>query len=571
MKWRVLGGLVLGAGAAFVTLTLHAASPQVPPPSGGPAPVYILLQATIDDVINRPASIDRLPRMLQMMQKLQTDAAAYHPVCLLQFNGVVADALAVENYGNHLVDNVKEQVRRGLVEVGYDGTEEPTFVARPRPNLRGADTPEKRWLARLQATQWFLTEWKNVLTGEPDPSKAGGLKRVLDVFGSVEFARGATFEPWYAGDLVHALEALGLQPALPGFLEPSAYPARNLNGYRGGAPMNGEALAADERSAPEVFWLDSALRLSDYGAVGAGVFDAYEGPEPLAKMIDGLDRSRLHVVQIRLGHPAVYVKPGFGARNYQTPLEFAYDNPRAPNVPAAALRSPEERAGMYAQEQAVLDWLVGTFFPANAGSRFVSVQQLRAQAESGLSEPVTRAELSEAAAALAKQTEAANGQLPPFVRAGTRYFSLADMFGLLTTALADAKTPGSWPASSQKVRLFGPMEIAEAKQGTGPRLSIPSLIRQCAALRDSLTPGAWTPVPRNAVPSYVTVDDVRLTAGQFLRAIAEAYAARPGTPDVAAKWTSGTSLFGERFPPTMAASDKGDVWTAKPASIRFRN
>ncbi len=80
------------------------------------------------------------------------------------------------------------------------------------------------------------------------------------------------------------------------------------------------------------------------------MFNASEGPEALAKLIDGLDRSKLHVVQVRLGHPAVYMKPGFGARNYQTPLDYAYDNPKAPNVPAAALRSPEERAGMYAQE-----------------------------------------------------------------------------------------------------------------------------------------------------------------------------------------------------------------------------
>jgi hypothetical protein len=145
------------------------------------------------------------------------------------------------------------------------------------------------------------------------------------------------------------------------------------------------------------------------------------------------------------------------------------------------------------------------------------------------------------------------------------------MFGLLTTALADAKTPGSWPASSQGSSLFGPMEIAEADQTIGARVPISSLIRQCAVLREGLAAGAWTPVPRNMVPSYVTVDAARLTAGQFLRVMAEAYGAPAGTPDIAAKWTSGNSLFGERFPPTRAASDKGDVWTAKPATIRFRN
>ncbi len=145
------------------------------------------------------------------------------------------------------------------------------------------------------------------------------------------------------------------------------------------------------------------------------------------------------------------------------------------------------------------------------------------------------------------------------------------MFGLLITALGGATTPGSWPASSQVPRLFGPLEIDETKQATGARIPIPSLMRESARYVTNSLQGAWTPVPRNSVPSYVTVDGTRLTAGQFLRAIADAYVAPAGTSEVAAKWTSGTSLFGERFPPTRAPSDKGDVWTARPAAIRFKN
>ncbi len=577
MRARLVAGAGFLAGVltltVAVTLRAHATQvPPAPPPEASAAvkaPVYVLLQTTLDDEINVPASMDGLPRTLKVVDRLQARAAAFHPVCLLQFSGVAANLLGRENGSTHSVDTVKDYVRRGLAEVGYDGTEEPTFVARPRPNLRGADTPEKRWLARLQAHQWFLTEWKHTLTGEPDPSQVGGFKRVLDVFGHVAFARGITYEPWYAGELVHALDALGSRPALVGFLENTTYPARNLDGYRMGAPMNSNLLAADERCAPEVFWLDTALRVSDYGVSGGRVFNAYEGPEALTKLLEGLDRSKLHVVQVRLGHPAVYMKPGFGARNYQTPLEHAYDNPKAPNLPAAAKRSPEERAAMEAQEDAVLDWLVTTFLPQNPGSRFVSVKQLASQAESGLSEPVTRADLAEAATSLIRETEAAVGQLPPFVRGGTRYFSLADLFGLLVTALGDTTQPGVWPATSRPVRLFGPLKVEPDNQATGVRIPIAALTRESAGIRRMLTAAAWTAVPRNAVPASVTVEGVRVTAAQFLRMAAEAYVAAPGTTEVELKWTGDDSVFATRFPPTRPMADRGGAWTAKPAAIRL--
>jgi hypothetical protein len=225
---------------------------------------------------------------------------------------------------------------------------------------------------------------------------------------------------------------------------------------------------------------------------------------------------------------------------------------------------------MEAQEDAVLDWLVTTFLPTNAGSRFVSIRELRSRAEAGVSDPVTRAELQDAAKQLIDPPEAASGQLPPFVAAGRRYFSLADMFGLLTEALGTAAVPGAWPPSSQVVRLFGPLDIGQAPQGTGARLSVAALMRECAALRGRLlTAGAATPVPRNVVPSSVTVGGVRLTAAQFLLAMAAAYVAAPGTTEVEARWTQGHSEFGGSFPPTRPLPDRGGTWTAKPAPIRM--
>jgi hypothetical protein len=575
MRARTIAGCGLLAGvfalAAAVALRAQTPSAQVPSsPGAGSAPVYVLLHTTVDDVLNAPASVERLPRAIEQLERLGSRAAAWHPACLVQFTGVAADSVGVGSHGPRLVGTIKDGVAKGLLEIGYDGREEPTFPARPRPNLRGADTAEKRYLARLQAFEWFLSEWKNPYSGEPDPSRTGGFKRVAEVFGRVDFARGATFEPWYGGELVHALEALGARPALAGFLEPTVYPTRNFDGYRGGAPGISDQLAPDERCAPEVFWLDTALRVSDYGQREQRVFNAYEGPDALAEFLEKLDRSKLRVVQIRLGHPAVYAKPGFGARNYQTPLEYAYDNLKVPDLPPEVLRSPEERQAMYAKEEATLDWLVGTFFPANAGSRFVSVRQLVSQAEAGLSDAVTRAELSEAASELIARAGGPEALLPPFVRAGRRYFSLADLFGLLVSAMGDAAAPGAWPASSRLLRLLGPVEIADqTTQVTGVRIPIAALIKESAAVRASMTAGGWAPIPRNSVPSYVTIGSVRLTAAQFLRTAAEAYVAAPGTLEIEVKWTPSSNGFAGRFPETRPEADRGGTWTAKPALIRF--
>lgn len=532
----------------------------------GPSPVYVLLQATIDDEIN-PEGMARLPRLLATMQALERRGAAFHPTCLLQFNGVTANTLASENAATGRLDQVRDLARRGLLEIGYDGSDEPTFLTRPQPNFRGAATAEQRWQARMQALQWFLAEWKDPLTGEPDPARAGGLRKVLEVFGPVSFARGVTFEPWSSAEAVHAMAALGAHPALAGFVEPSAYPARNFSGYRGGSPMLSASLAPDARSAPEVFWLDTTLHLSDYGMPGGRVFNAHEGPEALEKLLAGLDRSRPHVVQVRLGHPAVFAKPGFGPRNYQTPLDYAYDNPKAPNVPPSALLSPEDRAAAEAREQAVLDWLVDRFFPGNPGSRFVSIGALAREAEAAVSAPVLPQDLREAATVLRDRTVAAGGELPAFVTAGQRYFSLADLFGLLATALA---TPAgdATGAALEVVPLLGPIELVEAQPVKELRVAREAVVRACGEMAPARSAAEWTVVPRRVVPSRVVVDGVTLTAGQFLLAMADAYLAGAAQARVDVRSTTASSGVLFVLPLTRPRSDGGSVWTVRPAVVR---
>ena len=203
------------------------------------APVYVVLQATVDDDINVPASMERLARALKTVETLQSRAAAFHPTCLVQFNGIVADRLGAENYSTRT-----RRHHQGLRAAGSRGDRLRRHRGADVPRAAAAE-PARRGHSReavareaAGARSGFSTEGKDPLTGEPDPKRAGGMKAVQDVFGRVDFARGVTFEPWYAAELVHALDALGARPALPGFLENTVYPARNFDGYRAGAPRH---------------------------------------------------------------------------------------------------------------------------------------------------------------------------------------------------------------------------------------------------------------------------------------------------------------------------------------------
>ena len=562
----------LAVGAALTVLTSNphgargAAPGRAPGDGEAPSPIYVLLEASIEDEINE-GSFERIPWILDTMAALASSARAYRPVCLLQFNGVTANRLGQEDYATGFVRRVRDAVAAGTIEVGYDGTEEPTFAARPRPNLRGAGTPDARWLARLQAHEWFLREWKDPLSGEPDPSKPGGFVRVRDVFGAVTFAKGLTYEPWYSAELVHALAHLDARPALAGFMENTAYPARNFDGYRAGAPGVSNELAPDATSAPEVFWLDTVVHISDYGALGARVFDAVEGPNALEKLLAGFNRERPHIVRVRLGSPAVYCKPGFGAKRYRTPLEYAYDNPKLPKLPEDGAKSPEERAAAYASERATLDWLVRHFFVEHPGSRFISVGELVTQAETGLADVVPAAQLADAAHGIVAAVDASNGHLPAFVQAGGRWFSLAETYGLLAAALARQAETGQRPRAVTPRALLGPLAVLEGTGAPGRRVSIAALAARCARFEASLQEG-WASVPHHVVPSTLDVDGVELTAGEALRAMAEAYLAGSDAREIAVTWTSGFSPLALRLPETRARADSGSTWTLKPARIR---
>ena len=171
-----------------------------------------------------------------------------------------------------------------------------------------------------------------------------------------------------------------------------------------------------------------------------------------------------------------------------------------------------------------MDWLVGTFFPANPGSRFVSVRELVSQAAAGDTAAVSRGELRDAAMQVIEADFRGTGEpaaIPP-------------QRAPLLLARRDVRAAGAGVGRGAGGRrqatvhaadgLLGPLAVDDGAQTSGVRVPAAAIaVRDCADLRRTMSaPGLDADPGRNAVPSWVTVGGVRVTAAQFLLAMAEA-------------------------------------------------
>ncbi len=560
---------VLALPAFWVHGSGQAPTPslQGTPPAQPKQPVYISLFAVIEDHLNIEITEDRLQRTLDTVRQLRQQFPAARPTCLVLFSGTTSDALQARDNANHLLTAVREAQKAGLIEVGYDGSQEPTFLTWPRPNLRGAKTGEQRWLARSQAAEWFLNEYKNPVTGEPDPDRSGGVKRTSEVFGPLAFIAGVNLEIGSDSETVHQLRRSPIDLVLPGVPENSVYAARLLHGYGVSASSVGKFVSPEPTQLPEVFWMDSVLRLSDTSGAPVKVLLATDGPEAIQKLVAGLDRSRPHVIRIRLADPKVYLKPGFAGDRYSTPLEWAYDNPKSAHLGADGMQAREAIDAAYGREESVLKWLTTSFFPANAGSRFISLADLKHAARTRMGTAISF-EMVRIATEGFLQEWTAIGNYPPIAaHAGDEYFSLADMFQMLATSLARYQHDGAWPQSVMLQRVYGPLELTDEVGPVGKAVTVHDVAVAASALVDTLHNQSWKPVPDNAVPTWVTVGEIRVNASQFLRLMAEALISADPGGTLTTRINYMFSPAAEVFPKSRRRQDLGALWTLKPAHL----
>jgi hypothetical protein len=529
-------------------------------PAAEKPPVYVFLHARVTDHVNIELSEDRLRRLLPMLERYGKEHPEYHVSATILFSGAISQALADRNAQTGIKDFVLDYVHRGVIELGYDGTDEPTYQRRPVPDLSKTKTAEERWLARGMAVERFMTEGRNPWTGGPQPGVTGGLKKMQEIFGEAVCVTGLTEELGSDSEVVQHLSRYNTKAIMFGI--PEANPT-HIPGYRGSVLGFTREMSPIPESSPELYWQDNVLRSSEIGDPVSRVVVGDEGAKAIKSVLSKLDRSRIHIIHVELASERMYVHPG----PLYPPLKYAYENSERPPLPPTMLRDLDDVNAAYAKEEGLMKWLVEDFFPANQGSRFVSSTYLKQLTPSstgfGLSVENLRAALGDLLKLWGNDTN-----LRDYIRVEGRYLSLADMFQVMTDALAELHRIGKLPQSVRVVQVYGPVELPDDHGPTSGEVTVASVARTCTGIADRLHDNTWNPIPKNVIPSRLTIDGLNINAAQFLRLMAEALVTPSPETKLQVKMTYAFSIPAFEFP-KLRESDLGGTWTFKPAPLNI--
>jgi hypothetical protein len=157
--------------------------------------------------------------------------------------------------------------------------------------------------------------------------------------------------------------------------------------------------------------------------------------------------------------------------------------------------------------------------------------------------------------------------LPPIFRADGHYLSLADMFQVMTDALAEFSRTGKLPESVKVVPVYGPIRLLTGHGPNEGEVSVASIARVCAEIDAGLHDDSPGKFPKNAIPVSVKVDGVGMNPAQFLRLMALALATPSTDAKLPLKMTYPFTGSLVLYPRVRVLSDSGFGWTLKPAPL----
>lgn len=565
----------------------------------GEQPVYIYLVARVTDHVNLDMTEERLRHILPEVERYRQGYPNAHTSATILFSGAVSKALQERNGQTHILDFVKDYIRRGVIEAGYDGTDEPTYEHRPTLDIRGEPSPEARWKKRQEIAEQFLAEARDPLTGAP-ASGTGGLKAMQEVFGPAAYIQGlesasesyrppqkvapppgalgtpppgATFSSVlgvfreFGGDTetLQMLRKYNTTALMSG--APATNPAQ-LPGYREAITHLGWIMSPAPETVPELYWQDYVLRISE-AAPPVHAAKASDGADVLKDVLDKAKRSTIQLVQVELGGPENYLQPAFAKTGPNAPVKYAYDHPQAPRLPADALRPSREVDAAWAKEEAALKWLGETYFPNNAGSRFVSNSDLSKMAGPStgfrISTAVLRSELGAALQQVGNDTRLFN-----FLRVDGHYLSLAELFQVLTDELAEFHQTGKLPQAVSTAKVYGPFRLVTGHGPNDGQVTAGELEATCAQIAGALhqdMPNPSNGIPMNSITPLLKINGMDLNPAQMIRLMALALENPAPETKLRVRMTYMTGEAGAVVPKTRSLFDTGFVWTLKPASL----
>jgi hypothetical protein len=532
-------------------------------------PVLIVLYSRFDDHISIGLGEDRVFRLLELVKKLRKEYPSYPVVVHCEFSGTFAQTFGETPTGKGYMSQLKELAKAGAVEFGYSGEHEPTYRNRPKAVLTKGMTPEQKWLARTNAAERFLNDYKDPLTGAPDPKRPGGLRQVMESYG--EPAIIGYFAPELGGEApyYHQLRRMKVQAVTPGFPDP--YFTMNIHGYRASATEVGaKSLVPVPEASSELFWDSNFLRASFTSSADIRRFSADEGKEALETLLSKLDRSRVRLLQIEVCGYSRYLSLWPDGTPKMYPLVWTYDHPDDPILPGGirAFNGFSVAQKGYAVEDEALRWLFSRFLPANSGSRIVDAKELLKMAQTPVNSEVSVETLREAVRDWITRSTSLVNMSPTFVQAGGKYYSAADLFQLLANSLAGMSRTGKTPEQIRLTNIYGPLDLEQpAESAPTAVFSASAVMKAAAELAPKLNDQTWLPVPLNAVPWKVELAGKPLNPAQFLALMVDAYQAGKPDAQIHLRYLAPGTSPGEVFPRQNASNEGGHTWTLRPAPL----
>jgi hypothetical protein len=541
----------------FTTLVTAASAADAPK-----QPILILLYSRYYDHSHPHPLSERLFRTFRLLDQLRAQYPKQSITPLLQFSGAVSQILAEQDPTQHEVQQLRDAAKKGLIDIGYTGEEEPSYLYRPRADLIMADTEEKRWTAFEEAAEHFLNDFKDPVTGKPVDGLTGGLKHMQEVLGEASYISGLSVPVSGDSATIHALRKLNQTAVLTGV--PVADLRRNIEGYGRSAELVAKTLSPDAATSPEVWWENGRLRISDVSLTDNKPHSTDEPPKALGEAFAKLDRTRPRVIKLEMATYTRYLAKRTDGTVKYDPMEWLYFHPDEPVMPMTlkALVDQGQVEDGYQNEEAVMKWLIEDFLPKNPGSRFISVHELKAMTQDTLHTEVTSDELGAAASDIVTRFKSLPMQCPDFAKAGDRYFSIAEAFGLLANALAGTK-----PVRS--AQMYGPLVIPNAMGPAAGTLSAAAVVEAAARIAPRLQSDSWKLVPDDAVPNEIQVGELKVVPVQFLKLMAEAYLDPSRDHMIKLNSIAPLSSLTYNYPKNGLLLDQGNTWTLKPAPLRL--